>query len=163
MPQQEILFKLSRYEQQINHLQKQLQAIEEGLIDLSQLSLGLEELKGKNGKEILASVGRGIFVRAQLLSEELTVDVGEKTFLKKDIASTRELIGKQIDKLENIKGEVESAMEKMGEEIQKVIADAQSQEGTSHSCKCKHEDKEYGCGDRCGCESDEEHIRFAHR
>lgn len=114
----------------------------------------MKSLKEKEGKEILASVGRGIFVRAQLLSEDLTVDIGDKTFVKKDISSTRNLIQKQIDKLENVKEDVENAMEKMGEEIQKVIADAQSQEAKSsnHSCKCKHGEEKCGCGDSCECE-----------
>ena len=89
---QEILFKLSLFEQQINQLQQQLQSVERGIIDLSSLELELDDLKGSNGKEILAPVGRGIFAKAKLLSEDLIMDVGGKNFVKKNIPETQDVI-----------------------------------------------------------------------
>jgi prefoldin subunit 5 len=63
--QQELMFKLSMFEQQIQQLQQQLQAVEQGIVDMNSLSMGLEELKGSKGKEILAPIGRGIFAKAR--------------------------------------------------------------------------------------------------
>ena len=81
--QQELMFKLSMFEQQIQQIQQQLQAVEQGVAELTSLNLGLEEIVGSEGKEIMAPIGRGIFVKAKLLSEELIVDVGGKNFVKK--------------------------------------------------------------------------------
>ena len=81
--QQEMLFKLSMFEQKIQQLQQQLQAVEQGTIELNSLNLGLDEIKGKKEKEIFALIGRGIFAKAKLISEDLIVEVGEKKFVKK--------------------------------------------------------------------------------
>lgn len=66
--QQELIFKLSMYEQQIRNLQQQLEAVEKGILDMNNLNLGLDELIGSKDKEILAPIGRGIFVKTKLLS-----------------------------------------------------------------------------------------------
>ena len=56
--QQEIIFKLSMFEQQIQQLQQQLQAVEQGINEMDGLNNGLNELIGSVDKEILASIGR---------------------------------------------------------------------------------------------------------
>ena len=55
--QQELMFKFNMFEQQIQQLQQQLQAVEQGIIEMQSLDLGLDELIGSKGKEILAPIG----------------------------------------------------------------------------------------------------------
>ena len=119
--QQEILFKLSMSEQQIQQMHQQLQAVEQGSNELQSLNLGLEELNGKKGKEIFAPIGRGIFAKAQLLSEDLTVDIGNKNFVKKTIPQAQELIKDQIEKLEEVKVELNTNLEKITRETRELI------------------------------------------
>ena len=120
---QEILFKLSLFEQQINQLQQQLQSVERGIIDLSSLELELDDLKGSNGKEILAPVGRGIFAKAKLLSEDLIMDIGGKNFVKKNIPETQDVIKGQIKKLEQIKSQLQENSDEISREAEKLIKD----------------------------------------
>jgi len=119
--QQELMFKLSMFEQHIQQLQQQLQAVEQGIIEISSLNLGLDELVGGEGKEIIAPIGRGIFAKAKLLSEELIVDVGGKNFVKKSIPETKEIIDKQIKKLEDIHKELNNNLEEVSEELMRVM------------------------------------------
>jgi prefoldin alpha subunit len=119
--EQELMFQLSMYEQQMQQFQQQLQSIEQGIIEMSSLNIGLDELIGSEGKEILSSIGRGIFVKTKLLSEELIVDIGEKTFVKKNIPETKQLIQKQIVKLENLKKELNNNLEKLNAEIMNFV------------------------------------------
>ena len=123
--QQELMFKLQIFEQQIRQLQEQIEAVENGLVQMSSLDLGLDELVGSKDKEILAPMGRGIFVKAKVLSEDLTVDVGGKNFVKKTIPETKKIIQKQIKKLEEVKKELDDNLEKLGEELTKVYSEAQ--------------------------------------
>ena len=123
--QEELMIKFQMYEQQIKQVQQQLEAIEQAIIEMNSLNLGLDELKGAKDKEILASVGKGIFIKAKILSEELTVDVGGKNFVKKDISSTKKLIEEQIKKLEEVKKDLEGSLEKINEELTKSFMDAQ--------------------------------------
>lgn len=126
--QQEIFFKLSMFEQQIQALQQQLGAIEEGVMDLQTINFGLDELKGKTGKEILAPVGRGIFVKAKLLSEDLIVDVGGKNFVSKKIDDTKKLIGEQMEKLDKVRHELNEKMAELDTELSRAIEEAQKEE-----------------------------------
>jgi len=125
---QELMLKLSMYEQQIQQLQQQLQSIEQSLVELGSLSIGVGDLEGKKGKEIMAPIGRGIFVKAKVLEETLRVDIGNKIFVNKTIADTKKLIDEQIKKLEEVKKEMDDSLESLGNEIQGVIMDAQEKE-----------------------------------
>lgn len=146
--QQQLMLKLSMFEQQIQQLQQQLEAVEKGIIELNSLSIGLDDLKGKTNKEILAPIGRGIFVKAKLSSEDLLVDIGEGNFVKKEIPDAKKLIGEQVQKLEDIKIELNNAMENLGQELNKTFMDAQA----GHSCSCGEDCSGEECGDECECE-----------
>jgi len=119
---QELIIQLGMFEQQARQLQQQIQSIEQGIDEISILKEGLADIK--NGKEILASVGRGIFVKAKLSSDDLIVDVGSKNFVKKSIPETKKIIEEQIEKLLEVKTELQSNLEKLGEEIQKLVEEA---------------------------------------
>jgi prefoldin alpha subunit len=123
--QQELMFKLSMFEQQIQGLQQQMQAVEKAIVEMESLKLGLDEIKGKKDQEIMAPIGKGIFVNAKLLSEELTVDVGGKNFVKKSISDTQKIIEEQVKKLESAKKDLEKAMKEINEDLTKTILEAQ--------------------------------------
>lgn len=123
--QQELLFKFSMFEQRIQAIQQQIKAVEESAIDLDSLNLGLDELSGKMGEDILAPMGRGIFVKAKLSSEDLLVDVGGKNFVNKSISETKEIIGEQIGKLDKIKKELNEKLSEIDQELMKTIEEAQ--------------------------------------
>ena len=123
--QQELIMKLGMFEQQMRQIQEQLQLVEQNTIELSSLSLGLDELKGKKDEEILAQVGRGIFVKAKLISEDLIVDVGSKNFVNKNISDTKKLIENQLGRLNEIKESLSNSLEEINAEVTKIILNAQ--------------------------------------
>lgn len=125
--QQELTFKFQMLEQQIVAIQQQLQSVEQALIDMASLNFGLDEIK--TNKEILAPVGAGIFARAKLISEELVVGVGEKNYIKKSIPETKKLIQEQIIKLEIAKEELNFELDKINDEITKVMGEYQGKVG----------------------------------
>ena len=128
MNEQELAFTLNMFEQQINQLQQQIQVIEAGINELSSLSLSLDDLKNSKGKEVFAAVGRGIYTKARLESEELTVDIGNQNFVKKSIPETKELIDTQVNKLEKIKEDVQQSLEEVNKQLTKIIIEAQEKE-----------------------------------
>ncbi len=123
--QQELMFKFSMYEQQIQQMQQQLEVVEQTILDLSSLNFGLSELVGSKDKEIFAHIGQGIFAKAKIISEELTVDIGGKNLVKKSIPETKEIIQNQIKKLEEIRKEIEENLEKINEELTKTFVEGQ--------------------------------------
>lgn len=123
--EQELIYKFSLFERQINELQQQISAVERGIVDLDALNYGLDELVGGEGKEIFAPLGKGIFVKAKLISEELNVDIGNGNLVKKSIPKTKELIREQIIKLKQVKEELENSLDELGKEITKMMEDVQ--------------------------------------
>ena len=123
--QQELIYKLSLFEHQMRQMQEQIEAIEQGINELGSLNFGLDELKGNTGKEILAPLGRGIFIKANLISEDLIVDVGGKNFVKKSIPKTKEIIEEQIKKLISVKNELNKNLEELSKEMEKTLKEFQ--------------------------------------
>ena len=115
--QQELFFKLSMFEQQIQGIQQQLQAVEKAILDMENLKSNLNELKGSKDKEILSSIGRGIFAKTKLISEELIVDIGGKNYVKKSILDTQKIIEEQIEKLKEAKDELNKALEEINKQL----------------------------------------------
>ena len=123
--QQELIFKLSIFEQQIRQLQQQISAVDEGIVELETLDFGMDELKTSKGKEILAPVGRGIFIKAKVESEDLTVDVGQRIFVKKSVSETQETIKKQVERLKEAREELDRNLEEIGKEVERVMRENQ--------------------------------------
>jgi|SRR3989344_5723762 len=120
---QEFLFKLSMFDQQIRQMQQQIKAVDDGIVELESLNIDLDDMKNSEGKEILAPIGRGIFAKAKLVSEEFLVDVGDRNFVKKSVDETKVMIKKQVEKLQEIRKELDVGLEQLSKEIEKVIAE----------------------------------------
>ena len=136
--QQELYFKFAMYEKQIREMQQQIEAVENGIVDLTSLNFAMDELVGNTGKEIYAPLGKGIFVKAKLISEELNVDIGNGNLVKKNIPDTKRLIEGQIKKLDGIKAELENNLEQLGKEINGMMGkeEHECQHCLEGECKC---------------------------
>lgn len=119
--QQEMIMKFGAFEEQIKQIQEQLNAVEQGIVELKNLHFGLNDLKEKKDEEIFASIGRGIFVKAKLLSSDLLVDIGNQNFVKKTIDETKETINSQIEKLKEAKDELKKMGENVNQEMTKMF------------------------------------------
>lgn len=122
---QELLYKLSMFEQQMRHLQEQVDAVSQGVNELGFLSSGLDEFKDGKGKEILAPLGRGIFVPSKVSSDDLLVDIGKKTLVKKSIPETKEIIKEQTKKLIEIKEELNKNLEQVSKDAEAALKEFQ--------------------------------------
>lgn len=126
MNEQELNAKFQEYEKKILEIQEQLRSVEQALSDMSTISSGLEDLKGKKDKEIMAQIGSGIYVKAKLLSEEVIVDIGGRNFVEKTIDETKGMIKEQNDKMKEVKQDLEGELENINQEITKTMQEHQS-------------------------------------
>jgi prefoldin alpha subunit len=122
---QELIQKFQAYQQQAQQLQKQIKSVTQNIEELEHLSKGLEDLKGKKGKELLTQIGRGIFVKAKLLSEKLTVDIGQGNFVQKDIDETKKILEEQTEKLRGLEKQLNQALENLSTEVQDIFSKMQ--------------------------------------
>ena len=117
--EQEKIIKLQGIKEEAEQLEKQLQLINENISDLNKLNSGLDELK--NGNEILANIGRGIYVNAEIKEKKLLVDVGDKNIVKKSFDETKELISEQLIKIDSIKSEIINRINNLDKEMNLII------------------------------------------
>jgi len=112
-------FEVRMLEQQYRQIQAQIDSIKKVAVEIEKLMSELKELK--TGEEILAPVGKGIFVKAKIISEKLKVDIGGKNIVEKTIPDTEKIILIQIKKLKDVQEELEENLEKIGKELLKKI------------------------------------------
>lgn len=118
---QEQLIQLQVIEQEAQQLEQQSQLVQQNLVEMQNLSSSLEELEKTDKKEILASIGRGIYIPAEIKDKTLSVEVGNKVFVKKSISETKKIIEDQINKLDEARQQIEERINSLGEEVNQVM------------------------------------------
>ena len=154
--EQELQLKFQMFEQKIMQINQQIQALEQAIAELDLIKEGLDNLSGKKDKEILAAIGKGIFVKAKLSSENLTVNVGERNFVEKSISETKELLDEQKEKLNEARQDLEIDLRNIDAELTKTMMTAVKKEKENSDDKdlknCEHNDNK--CEEDCSCDDD---------
>ncbi len=118
---EETISKLNFLEQQIYQIHQQIEIISRNISELGIIKNDLDEIKKSKDSETLSPIGKGIFVKTKIISEELVVDVGQGILLKKDIDSTKKLIGEQINKLKKSQEELEEMLKQIEKEFSSIF------------------------------------------
>jgi prefoldin alpha subunit len=136
-------------EQEANRLSQQLQMIESNLVEIENIKSGLDEIEKKDTKEILANIGKKIYIPVEIKDKNLIIEVGNKKFVKKSIAETKELIGEQIEKLNSARSEITQRLEALQEEAGRLMMQIEESTGKEEGHEHKHSHKD---GEKCDCE-----------
>ncbi len=112
---QEMYTEYQMVDQHIKQLQRQIEVLTNQLMELSATSNSLDDFgKVKIGKEIFVPLSSGIFAKAVISDTSgLLVNVGANVVVKKDIASTKNLIVGQIDEIKKLHQKMVEDLEKM--------------------------------------------------
>lgn len=106
---------LRMIDQQIRQIQKQLQELENQVLEIMYVQQSLDDLKNvKVGKEILVPVSNGIFAKATLKeNNELLVNVGASTVVKKDIASVKKMLEGNVNEIKKLESHFLQDLQKL--------------------------------------------------
>ena len=129
MAKENYLLKLSILEQEANKIQEQMQLINQQILELESLKTGLEKLnlEDKKKNEILAPLGKGIFVKSEIKESDLFVNLGSGIILKKKPKETSEIIEKQVKELENLKIILSDNIAQINFQLQNLVLEAQKE------------------------------------
>lgn len=108
-----------KYEEQLNLANQQIQ-------ELESLSLSLKKIT--ENKDILAPIGRGIYVESEVKSKELFVNIGSNIIVKKTPNQAIEIISNQINKIEEIKNGLMNEMNELNNQMRDLLEEAQKAE-----------------------------------
>lgn len=137
----EQIMRIQMAEQEAEQLNEQIELIDQHISEFKEIEESLEKIEEKDTKEILANLGKKIFIPVEIKDKTLIVEVGNKTFVKKSIPETKSLISGQSEKLANARGQIVERLGEMQEEMQEMINEIQLKEKSSnhkHDHKCGH-------------------------
>jgi prefoldin alpha subunit len=125
MEQQELMMELYRSQEQSKEIEEKMKIVEQQLTELQQFSNSLEELNENKSKEMLASLGKGVYIKSKVQEGKLFVDVGSGILLRKSITEAKEVVKDQVKKLGEMKIQLVSEGEALHDGIRKLVADAE--------------------------------------
>ena len=126
MDQQQIM-QVQMMEQEGQQLNQQLQLIEQNVSEMQELELSLEDINKEESKEILANLGKGIYIPVEIKDKKLIVEIGKKNFVKKTIPETKEIIKEQLEKLIGAKAQIVERLDALQIEIQGLMQSIQKE------------------------------------
>lgn len=128
MVNQELLMKASQLHQQSEEFEQQLSFINQQIIELNEFSLTLENLIKTNESELLSSVGKGVYLKTNLISKELFVEVGSGIVVKKTPEQTLQVVKQQVLKFNEMKSQIQAQNELIVKELHSIMQNLERQE-----------------------------------
>ena len=119
---QQKYMELQMISQQMQQYTKQVEMLENQILDLDSTNEALSDLKKtKEGTKILSPIASGIFVQSKLEdNQEVLVNVGSNTTVKKTIDGAKELILEQKKEIVRFRTELESNIAKFTSDAKKI-------------------------------------------
>lgn len=124
MDQEKILEIQEKY-QRTQTLEEQLRIVEQQIKELHEFSEAIKLLENSKEKEILAPVGKGVFIKSEMKEKEFFVDVGSGVYVKKKPSETGFVIDEQIRKLQGLRIQISSEFESLSDELRKLLEESQ--------------------------------------
>jgi len=124
--EQEQIIRIQMMEQEVNQLNQQLQMIEQNIKELGSIVASLDEID--KGKNILANLGKSIFVPVEIKDDKLIVEVGKGNFVKKSITDTKKVIETESGKMMEGKNQIMKRLQDIQEEMAVLFNELQNKQ-----------------------------------
>jgi len=132
MMDQEQIIRIQMMEQEVNQLNEQLKLIDQNIIDMNELKESLDEI-AKGGKDILANLGKRIYIPVEIKDKNLIVEVGKGNFVKKSIEDTKAISEDQIQKLNEAKTQIMGKLDELQGEMTILFGELQKAQMAAQS------------------------------
>ena len=127
MAGEQYIIELAQLEQEADRYQEQMQMLDQQIEEIQSIQRSLNEIDKSKENTIYANLGKNIFIKTQITGKDLLVDVGNKTFVKKDIPGTMKVIEDQITKIIEAKGKIVTKLQEIQENMQKIVEQAEKE------------------------------------
>ena len=125
---QEQIIRIQMMEQEVNQLNQQLELIEQNVKEMNELIGSLNEIGKKDNNEILANLGKRIFIPVIIKDKNLIVEVGKGNFVKKSVSETKDIIEKETEKLMEGKNQIIERLNSLQIEMNSLVNDIQNEQ-----------------------------------
>jgi len=125
---QNTIMQATQIQQQHEQLTQHLTIVNQQIDELGTFSKQLTSLKDSKDKELLSTVGKGIYMKTKVLEEKMFVEVGSNVLVRKTPEQTQETIKGQLRRLLEIKLQVSAQIEQHQAQLQHIIEQLQDQD-----------------------------------
>ena len=101
---------------------EQMKIVDTQLSELENFRKNIEDIENNPNKEILASIGKGVFMPAEITDRSLFVEVGVGVFVKKSLEDTKKVAEDQLRKLGEMRMYLGSEINMINSEMQELIS-----------------------------------------
>lgn len=123
---QELIMKASLLQKQAEELGNNVEYIEKQIEELKSLSENLDAFKDAEGKEVISSIGKGVYAKTSLVDKKLFVEVGSGVLIKKTPEETQKVIESQLKKFNEIKFQLKGQQEIYSHLLHDAISEIES-------------------------------------
>lgn len=125
---QNLIIQAAQLQRQHEELSQHLEIVARQIEELETFNKQLNNLKNAKGREILASIGKGVRAKTQILDDKLFVEVGSGVIVKKTPEQTQEVIQEQIKKLIKFKIQLTANLEQYQAVFQQIVQQLEESE-----------------------------------
>lgn len=118
---QEISFKLEELNRQSQEISERLKIVGQQLSELQNFERNLEELENSKETEVLASLGKGVFIKTDMKKEDLFVEVGSGILVKKSLEESKKIAKQQSKKLNEMKMQLSVQNASISEKMKSLL------------------------------------------
>lgn len=108
---QELMMRASLIERHLQELNDKIDYVAQQISELEEFKNNLKFLKDAKGKEVLATLGKGIYLKSSCQDNSFFVNVGSGIVLKKTPEETAEIMTTQIKNLREAKTSILASLE----------------------------------------------------
>ena len=128
---QELMYEAQELEKYTAELEEHVKFLQNQIEELKQFAERLTSLGKSNEKDILASIGKGVYLPAELKDKNLLVEVGAGVIVKKTPEGLKEVVIDQISKLEESKVSMVSQIGLYTQKIQEIMLQVQTESASA--------------------------------
>jgi len=125
---QELLMRLQMMHQQSQELEEQLRIVDAQMEELHAFKTNLGALETSKETEMLASLGKGVFIQTNIESKQLFVEVGQGYLVRKHPNEALTIIEGQTRRLGELRVQIEGHYEQLVRELRVQIEALEGQE-----------------------------------
>ncbi len=119
----ELIFKASLMEKQADELNEHLSYVSRQIAELDEFRESIRILAKTGSKEMLASIGKGVYAKASLEEKKLFVSVGAGVIVRKTPEETEETINRQLKSLHEAKSHLKNQLEICNNVMREILSD----------------------------------------
>ena len=123
---EELAFKAAFLEKQCQEFSATIDNVNAKLFELDEFNKNLDFFAKTNNKEMLSSLGNGVYLKTELASKELFVNAGAGVVIKKSPEETQGIVGSQIAELHETRTRLVGQLELYSHLLQQTVFELES-------------------------------------